>query len=337
MTPFRAQHPFDWPGLLALIQRAFAGMEGRIDPPSSLHRLTPTALADPGSEVWVIGTPPVACVVLTEVDGRLHVGKLAVEPSKQGRGHARRLVALAADRARALGLTALELQVRVELVENHAVFRRLGFLQVAATAHAGYDRVTSLTFRKLLQVVMPDPVLLGIPGALRAASTNRLLLAEARRLFGDATHTEADLRLPLLDEDLEIAEGIPSAVQRLADQIKAADAIIIATPEYNKALPGVLKNALDWVSRTKGGPWRDKPVAIMSAADGRAGGERSQFSLRLCLMPFRARVLPGPEVMVAQSHAAFDADGRLTDARTIKELTELMGLLREAAARASKS
>lgn len=179
---------------------------------------------------------------------------------------------------------------------------------------------------------MADLTLLGIPGALRAASTNRLLLAEARRAFGDATYLEADLRLPLYDEDLETAEGIPAAVQTLADQIKRADAIIIATPEYNKALPGVLKNALDWVSRTKGGPWRDKPVAIISAADGRAGGERSQFSLRLCLVPFRAHVLPGPEVMVAQSRAAFDAEGRLTDARTIKGLAELMGLLRDAAA-----
>ena len=182
---------------------------------------------------------------------------------------------------------------------------------------------------------MPDLTLLGIPGALRAASINRLLLAEARRAFGPAHYLQADLRLPLYDEDIEIADGIPPEVQRLADQIRDAHAIIIATPEYNKSLPGVLKNALDWVSRTKGGPWRDKPVAIISAADGRAGGERSQFSLRLCLTPFRACVLPGPEVMVAQSRTAFDAEGRLTDARTIKGLAELMRLLRATAERSS--
>ena len=170
--------------------------------------------------------------------------------------------------------------------------------------------------------------LLGIPGALRAASTNRLLLAEARRAFGDATHTEADLRLPLYDGDLEDAQGIPAEVQALADQIAAADAVVIATPEYNKAPPGVLKNALDWVSRTKGGPWRDKPVAIISAAGGRAGGERSQFALRLMLTPFRPRLLTGPEVLVAQSDQAFDTDGRLTDPRTQKALTELMQALR---------
>ncbi len=168
---------------------------------------------------------------------------------------------------------------------------------------------------------------LGICGALRQASTNRLLLAEAQRLFGAADHIDADLHLPLYDGDLE-AKGIPAEVQTLADQIAAADAVIISTPEYNKALSGVLKNALDWVSRTKGGPWRDKPVAIMSASSGRAGGERSQYSLRLCLTPFRPVVLPGPEVMIADSGNAFDDQGRLKDARSIKALTELMADLR---------
>ena len=175
---------------------------------------------------------------------------------------------------------------------------------------------------------MTTPTLLGICGALRAGSTNRLLLAEARRLFGPCTWAEADLRLPLYDGDLETAEGIPPAVQHLADQIAGADGIVIATPEYNKAPPGVLKNALDWVSRTKGGPWRGKPVAIMSAAAGRAGGERSQYALRLMLTPFQPRLITGPEVMVADSGNAFDTDGRLTDPRTIKGLTDLMEGLR---------
>lgn len=171
---------------------------------------------------------------------------------------------------------------------------------------------------------------LGICGALRAGSTNRLLLDEARRLFGPADHLDADLRLPLYDGDLEEAAGIPAAVQHLADQIATADAVIIATPEYNKAPPGVLKNALDWVSRTKGGPWRDRPVAIVSAAGGRAGGERSQFALRLMLTPFRPRLLPGPEVLVADSGTAFDGDGRLKDPRYVRALTELMADLRAA-------
>ena len=180
---------------------------------------------------------------------------------------------------------------------------------------------------------MPHLTLLGISGALRAASTNRLLLAEARRAFGDATHIEANLRLPLYDGDLEATQGIPPEVQILADQIAAADAIVISTPEYNKALPGVLKNALDWISRTKGAPWQNKPVAIVSAAAGRAGGERSQFSLRLCLTPFRPRLITGPEVLVANSGTAFDEHGHLIEPRTLKTLTELMTLLRAEAAR----
>ena len=178
---------------------------------------------------------------------------------------------------------------------------------------------------------MSDPVLLGLCGALRRGSTNRKLMHEAARRFGPARFTEGDLRLPLYDGDVETAEGIPAPVQRLAEQLRGADAVIIACPEYNKALSGVMKNALDWLSRVKGGVWRDRPVAIMSAAAGRAGGERSQYSLRLCLNPFRPHLLPGPEVLVAESANAFDADGRLTNERTLKQLDELMGDLRRVA------
>lgn len=169
--------------------------------------------------------------------------------------------------------------------------------------------------------------LLGISGSLRFGSTNRKLLREAARLYGDSSFTEANLRLPLYDGDLEDREGIPPEVEALAQQIAAADAVIISTPEYNKALSGVLKNAFDWVSRTSGKPWRDKPVAIMSAAAGRSGGERAQSSLRLCLVPFRARVLAGPELMLAQSAQQFDANGRLINERAEKSLAELMRAL----------
>ena len=175
--------------------------------------------------------------------------------------------------------------------------------------------------------------LLGIPGALRAGSTNRLLLAQARASFGEARQDEADLRLPLYDGDLEEAGGIPPDVQRLADQIAAADAVVIACPEYNKAPPGVVKNALDWVSRVKGNPWKGKPVAVISAAGGRGGGDRSQFALRLMLTPFQPRLLTGPEVLVADSSNAFDQDGRLKDARYQKTLDDLMAQLRREAER----
>ena len=180
---------------------------------------------------------------------------------------------------------------------------------------------------------MSDLTLLGICGALRAASTNRKLMHAARDAFGPARFIEADLRLPLYDGDLEAEAGIPPEVTRLAEAIAAADAVVIACPEYNKAPPGVLKNALDWVSRVKGGPWRDKPVAIVSATGGRAGGERTQFALRLMLNAFRPRVLAGPEVLVAQSGGEFDAEGRLTNPRYQAALDELMTALRAASAK----
>ena len=180
---------------------------------------------------------------------------------------------------------------------------------------------------------MSEPRLLLICGALRAASTNRLLLGAAKRLFGAAQYEEADLRLPLFDEDLEIAEGIPAPVQRLAGQIAAADGVMISTPEYNKMIPGVLKNALDWVSRTKGAPWADKPVAILSAADGRGGGDRAQYALRLALAPFRVRIVPGPEVLIAGSRQAFDEAGRLKEERSLKGLAGLMEAFRREIAR----
>lgn len=175
---------------------------------------------------------------------------------------------------------------------------------------------------------MTEGRLLGISGALRKESTNRKLVREAARLFDPAVFVEADLALPLYDGDLEDAEGIPPAVQRLADEIAAADAVVISTPEYNKALSGVLKNALDWVSRTKPNPWADKPVAIMSAAAGRAGGERAQYSLRLAMVAFRPRILQGPEVLVAQSGKEFDETGRLLNEINRAALAELMDALR---------
>jgi ribosomal protein S18 acetylase RimI-like enzyme len=152
MTPYRAQAPCDWTALLSLIRTAFAGMEGRIDPPSSMHRLTAADIARQAEqgEVWAIGTPPLACVFLTPEPDALYLHKLAVAPHTQRQGHARRLIATAEARAHALGLPALRLQTRVELTENHSTFRALGFVQTDATAHPGYTRPTSLTFRKLL-------------------------------------------------------------------------------------------------------------------------------------------------------------------------------------------
>jgi len=178
---------------------------------------------------------------------------------------------------------------------------------------------------------MSEFKLLGICGSLKAASYNRLLIHEAARLLPVAPFSQCDLNLPLYNGDLEDAGGIPEAVQVLADQISAADAVVIATPEYNQSFSGVLKNALDWVSRTEGTPWKGKPVAIVSAAAGRAGGARAQFALRLAMNPFRPRLLTGPEVMVAKTTEAFDEKGHLTSAFYLRVLTELMAALKDQA------
>lgn len=173
------------------------------------------------------------------------------------------------------------------------------------------------------------PPLLGLCGSLRAPSFNRKLMVEAGRIWGGLE--VADLRLPLYDGDAEVAEGIPEGVARLASQIAAAPAVIVVTPEYNKAPSGVLKNALDWVSRVEGNPWAGKPVAIMSATGGRSGGERTQSVLRLMLQPFGPDLLQGPEVLVGQAQAQFDADGRLINERNLAALKALMAALRKRA------
>ncbi len=175
--------------------------------------------------------------------------------------------------------------------------------------------------------------LLGISGSLRKESYNTKLLHLAAGMFGPSEFTFANIRFPLFDNDLQQSEGIPAEVQTLSDQIAAADAVIIASPEYNQSLPGVLKNALDWVSRTEGSPWKHKPVAIINAAAGRTGGARANYSLRLALAPFNTRLLQGPEVLVAMARKEFDEHGNLENERYLKVLTSLMEDLRTEAER----
>ena len=146
-APHLAQDPFDWPALLALIQRAFAGMDGRINPPSSLHHLTPAALAL-APEVWVLGDPPSACMVLTPKPGHLYLGKLAVEPALQGKGLGRHLMTFAEGRARTLGLPQIALETRVELAENHRFYLALGYAEAGRSAHAGFTHPTSVRYVK---------------------------------------------------------------------------------------------------------------------------------------------------------------------------------------------
>ena len=169
--------------------------------------------------------------------------------------------------------------------------------------------------------------LLGISGSLRAGSYNSMLVREAARVFAPDEFVFADLHLPLYDGDLE-ARGMPDAVVALCDQIRTCDAIVISTPEYNKNPSGVLKNALDWVSRVRPVALAGKPVAVISAAAGLAGGQRATAALYLMLIPFKVRLVAEVEVAVGNAASRFDEHGRLTDERLLAALERQMAALR---------
>lgn len=144
----------DWAGLHALLAAGFAGMEGRIDPPSSLARMGPGELAAKAAaeRLWLAREDGrlVGCLFGARRGEALYLSKLAVAPERQGRGIGRALVEAAAAAALAEGLTALTLGTRVELAENHAAFGRMGFRETGRTAHPGFDRPTSVEMRREL-------------------------------------------------------------------------------------------------------------------------------------------------------------------------------------------
>ena len=165
-------------------------------------------------------------------------------------------------------------------------------------------------------------LLLGISGSLRKASTNTGLLHAIRAMAPAHVRMEvADLHgIPLFDEDEEARTGKPAAVAALDARIRAADGIIFACPEYNFSMPGVLKNANDWLSRG-GSPFRWKRTGIVGAGGGQfAGTARAQYHLRQNLQALQAITMPRPEVFVNHNEEKFDAEGNLTDAETRRHL-----------------
>jgi len=173
---------------------------------------------------------------------------------------------------------------------------------------------------------MERPVnILGFAGSLRKDSYNRSLLRAALELVPKNARLEIfDLEgIPLFNQDLE---NQPSEkVKKFKAKIRAADAILIATPEYNYSVPGVLKNAIDCASRPYGdNAFEHKPVAIMGASIGMMGTARAQYHLRQCFVFLSCFALNHPEVMVPFAQEKIDKDGKVTDQKTRQLIRELL-------------
>ena len=140
----------------------------------------------------------------------------------------------------------------------------------------------------------------------------------------------ADIRdIPHYDDDLREASGFPPAVQKLRDQIAAADSLFFVSPEYNYSVPGVLKNAIDWASRAPAQPFNDKTFSVIGASQGASGTMRMQYHLRQIAVFLNMHALNGPEVFVKGAKDLFNADLKLTDQTTREHLLKHVRALEE--------
>jgi len=178
--------------------------------------------------------------------------------------------------------------------------------------------------------------LLALPGSLRRRSYNRRLLDAAAGIAppGLTIHVYPHAELaavPLFDEDLEEETGGgPESVLRLRREVAVADGLLIATPEYNQSIPGVLKNTLDWLSRES--PVEvlaGKPVAVVGVTAGRWGTRLAQSVVRQVLAATGARALPAPQLYAAGAEALFDEEGHLVDATTLRQLAAVLAAFAE--------
>ncbi len=176
----------------------------------------------------------------------------------------------------------------------------------------------------------PGVTILGISGSLRKASYNTAALRAAKELAPPGVMLETfDIApIPLYNEDVR-AQGFPPAVEGFRARIKAADALLIVTPEYNYSIPGVLKNAIDWASRPPEQPFNGKPIALMGASVGALGTARAQYHLRQSFVFMNGLVLNQPEVMIGAAGTRFDAEGNLTDEKSRELISALLAGLRD--------
>jgi chromate reductase len=166
----------------------------------------------------------------------------------------------------------------------------------------------------------------GIAGSLRKDSYNRAALRAAQQLAPEGVKIEIWDRLgelPLFNQDLE--KTPPAVVAEMKAAIRAADAVLFVTPEYNYSVPGVFKNAIDWASRPYGdSAWNGKAVAIMGASGGALGSARAQYHLRQMFVFLNMYTVNQPEVMIPLAQQRFDAQGNLTDENSKKLIRQLL-------------
>ena len=167
--------------------------------------------------------------------------------------------------------------------------------------------------------------ILGICGSLRKASHNAMALRAARKLAPAGITVEiADISgIPFYNDDVRLA-GEPGSVKELKAQVKAADAVLLVSPEYNFSVPGVLKNTLDWMSRPPEPPFEGKVVGIMGASGGPLGTARGQYDLRKILVYMNTFTVNKPEVFIGNAQTKFNAEGELTDEATAKFIVDLL-------------
>jgi chromate reductase len=177
---------------------------------------------------------------------------------------------------------------------------------------------------------MSDLKILAISGSLRQASFKTYALKAAAELAPAGMAVEIfDIgAIPPYNEDVK-AKGFPAPVESLRAAIKAADALLLSSPEYNFSYSGVLKNAIDWASRPPEQPFEGKPIAIMGAGPGALGTARAQYHLRQVFIFLNAHVLNRPEVMISGAATRFDASGKLTDEATRTMVRTQMEALRD--------
>jgi chromate reductase len=173
---------------------------------------------------------------------------------------------------------------------------------------------------------MADQIkILGIAGSLRKQSYNKGALRAAQKLCPEGATIEVfDLAgIPPFSQDDE--KNVPPKVNEFKQKIRSADAILLATPEYNYGMPGVLKNAIDWASRPYGdNAWSGKPVALMSAALSMGGGVRAQYQLRQAFVFLNMEAVVQPEVAIGNAPERFDKEGNLTDETSKKLIGQLL-------------